>query len=281
MVMTPVHASSWPLAVVSLMISIGMSAGASAQDRELMLYGAGSLREAMTEMAELFKAERQITVKTQFAASGRMRERIEAGETVDVFTSTDIGHARKLVADGRAKTMAMFARNALCLLGPARLGPLQSAGALDALLRSDVKVGVSPARIDPLGDYTVRFVEVADRLRPGARASLESRMVVLDNPPGGPAPKSGDYVLDAIEARSVDLAIVYCSGRQRYGKLSAELTMVAFPSELEVGPEYGLAVVSDSPHSMQLALTILSPQGQAVLSRNGFKPVGLPEDAKP
>jgi ABC-type molybdate transport system substrate-binding protein len=32
-----------------------------------------------------------------------MRERIEAGDNVDVFTSADIGHAAKLVADGRAR----------------------------------------------------------------------------------------------------------------------------------------------------------------------------------
>ena len=246
-----------------------------------MLYGAGSLREAMTEMAELFKAEHKLTVRTQFAASGRMRERIEAGEAVDVFTSADIGHPRKLVTDGRAKSMVMFARNALCLLVPTRTGAVQSAGALDALLKEDVKVGVSPPRIDPLGDYTVRLIDVLERQRPGARASLERRMVVLDNPPGAPAPKSGDYVLDALDARGVDLAIVYCSGQRRYAKLSTELSMVPFPSDLEVGPEYGLAVVSDTPDAMRLALTIMSPKGQSVLARNGFRPVGLPEDVKP
>jgi molybdate transport system substrate-binding protein len=44
-----------------------------------------------------------------------MRERIEAGDKVDIFTSADIGHAAKLVADGKASVMAMFARNDLCL----------------------------------------------------------------------------------------------------------------------------------------------------------------------
>lgn len=58
-----------------------------------MLYGASSLREAMTEMAATFGRERRVTVRTQFGASGRMRERIEAGDKVDVFTSADIGHA--------------------------------------------------------------------------------------------------------------------------------------------------------------------------------------------
>jgi len=83
----------------------------------------------MSEMAAAFTRERGILVSTQFGASGRMRERIEAGDKVDVFTSADIGHAAKLVADGRATVMAMFARNALCLLAPAGRAPAGSAGA--------------------------------------------------------------------------------------------------------------------------------------------------------
>src|SRR5262245_53488664 len=77
----------------------------------LVLYGAGSLREAMTEMAAEFSSVHGVPVSTQFGASGRMRERIEAGERVDVITSADIGHARKLVRDGRVSVMAMFAQN--------------------------------------------------------------------------------------------------------------------------------------------------------------------------
>src|SRR5215813_8263609 len=100
---------------------------ALAQDNGLVLYGAGSLREAMTEMATAFTRERGVPVRTEFGASGRMRERIEAGDKVDVFTSADIGHAARLVADGRASVMAMFARNALCLLAPADRAPSSSA----------------------------------------------------------------------------------------------------------------------------------------------------------
>ena len=157
-----------------------------AQDSGLVLYGAGSLREAMSEVATLFSAERGIPVKTQFGASGRMRERIEAGDKVDVFTSADIGHARKLVADGRASVMAMFAQNELCVLVPAKRGPVTSEHALEALLTDGVKVGVSPPLIDPLGDYTVRLFDVAEKLRPGSGPALRNRAVVIDNPPGSP-----------------------------------------------------------------------------------------------
>ena len=102
-----------------------------------------------------------------------MRERIEQGEPVDLFTSADIGHARKLVADGRAQTMAMFARSALCVLAPSGLG-LTPDRRLDHLLDPALRIGRSPAQIDPLGDYTELLFRRAEAIRPGAEAALRS-----------------------------------------------------------------------------------------------------------
>lgn len=267
--------------ILGSLVMVGATAAGtsvSAQDNNLVLYGAGSLREAMTEVAAAFTRERGVAVRTQFGASGRMRERIEAGDKVDVFTSADIGHAARLVADGRASVMAMFARNELCLLSPAAQAPAGPAGVLDALLANGVKIGVSPARVDPLGDYTVQFFDIADRLKPGSGQALRSRAVVLDNPPGAPPSASGDYYLDALRDGRIGLAIVYCSGKGRYARLDPGLAMTPFPPELATGPQYGLAVMKDArPEGLLLALTILSPPGQKILAANGFKPVTEPD----
>src|ERR1700750_2521850 len=110
----------------------------SARADDLVLYGAGSLREVMA-----------------------------AGEHVDVFTSADVGHARKLVEDGRASVMAVFARNTVCLLSPAAFGG-RTDTVLDKLLAPGVRVGVSPPKVDPLGDYTLRLFAAAETLRPGS-----------------------------------------------------------------------------------------------------------------
>jgi ABC-type molybdate transport system substrate-binding protein len=68
---------------------------------DLVLYGAGSLREAMAQIATSFGQSHDVTVATQFGPSGRMRERIENGEHVDVFTSADVGtHASWLTMAG-------------------------------------------------------------------------------------------------------------------------------------------------------------------------------------
>jgi molybdate transport system substrate-binding protein len=245
---------------------------------DLVLYGAGSLREAMAQITASFGQAHGVTVATQFGPSGRMREHIEKGEHVDVFTSADIGHARKLIEDGRATVMAMFARNTVCVLSPTAFGATTE-NVLDKLLAPGVKVGVSPAKVDPLGDYTVRLFEVAEQLRPGSGAELQARAVVLDTPPSSPPPKSGDTDADAILGGRVDAAIVYCSGRERYARILPDATVIAFPAELQVGPEYGLAVMKDArPEAMLLALTILSPVGQKILADRGFRPVGLPSE---
>jgi ABC-type molybdate transport system substrate-binding protein len=264
----------WRLAVAAIVLM----SGAAAQAEDLVVYGAGSLRESIGQIADEFARAHGLVVTTQFGPSGRMRERIEKGERVDLFTSADIGHARKLMDEGKASVMAMFARNAVCLLSPPKFGATTET-AMDKLLSPGVRFGMSPPKIDPLGDYTVRLFEMIDHLRPGSAAALQSRAVVLDTPPGAAPPKSGDEDADAILDGRVDASIVYCSARNLYARLVPDATLVQFPPELQVGPQYALAVVKDArPAALLLALTILSPDGQKVMAQHGFRPVTLPGD---
>jgi molybdate transport system substrate-binding protein len=262
-------------AIAAIMLA-PLSANARADD--LVIYGAGSLRESLGQIAKEFGLAHGLGVTTQFGPSGRMRERIEKGDRVDLFASADIGHARKLVDDGRASVMAVFARNTVCLLSPAKFGAT-SETALDKLLAPGVRIGISPPKVDPLGDYTMRLFDVAERMRPGSAASLRARSVIVDTPPGTAPPKSGNADVDAIQDGRVDVNIVYCSGRGLYARMLPDAAVVPFPSELQVGPEYGLAVLKDAqPAALLLALTILSPDGQKVMAQHGFKPVTLPND---
>ena len=250
----------------------------TARADDLVVYGAGSLREAIGQIAAEFGQAHGLAVTTQFGPSGRMRERIEKGDRVNLFTSADVGHARKLVQDGRASVMAVFVRNTVCLLSPTKFGATTET-ALDKLLAPGVRVGVSPPKVDPLGDYTVRLFGLADDLRPGSAAAPQSRAVVLDAPPGAPPTKSGDTDADAILGGRVDASIVCCSGRDRYARLLPDATLVQFPPELQVGPEYGLAVLKDAhPAASLLALAILSLEGQRIMAQRGFRPVTLPHE---
>ncbi len=47
------------------------------------------------------------------------------------------------------------------------------------------------------------------------------------------------------------------------------------PSELTVGPAYGMLVLTDHPLASRFALFVMSEKGQAVLARFGFRPGGI------
>lgn len=259
------------------------TAPGSASAADLVLYGAGSLRESMTEITRTFGAARGLTIETDFAYSGKMRERIEAGERVDVFTSADIGHPARLVKDGRAQVMAMFAKNTICLLSTGRVGAVTPETVLDILLRDGVKIGVYPTN-DPLGAYSVKLFDLVGTIKPGSSAVLKSHAVLIDSFPGRPPAVSGNVEVDALIDGRLDVILAYCSGAARYEAAKkkapdAGVTLTHLPPELNVGPEYGLALIRNArPESAALALFILSPDGQKILKRHGFLPIALPAD---
>jgi molybdate transport system substrate-binding protein len=271
------------VSAVRLLIGISvcvviMAAGlVRAEDRELTVFAAGSLREAIGAIAEDFGAAHKLQIRTEFGPSGRMRERIERGEQADLFASADIGHARTLVEQGRATVMAMFARNSICALAPEGLG-LTEATIVDKLLDPATRIGISTPKVDPLGDYTVEVYHRVSRARASAADDLMARSTVIGAPAGGPQPRSGDAFADALQDGHVDLEILYCSGRDRFTRLLPTARMIPFPPALQVGPEYALAVLKNGGHlAAELALYVLSPKGQATLARSGFIPVSLPQ----
>jgi molybdate transport system substrate-binding protein len=98
---------------------VALSAGAaSAQTSGVTLYAAGSLRAALTEVAQAFEAsQRGVPVKLVFGASGLLRERLQRGEPADLFASANMGHPQALAdaLPGGAR-VRRFARNAMCVL---------------------------------------------------------------------------------------------------------------------------------------------------------------------
>jgi molybdate transport system substrate-binding protein len=253
-----------------------------ASGEELVLYGAGSLREVMTQITADYQATRGLQVRADFGPSGLMRERIERGEPVDVFASADLGHPLTLQREGRATVVAMFTRNTLCAVALPHVG-LTPTNLLDRLLDPGVKLGTSTPKADPAGDYTWAMFRLADRVKPGSFAILDqkARQIVggtLPSATGGDA----DPAIAALREGVVDVVLGYCtSARLRMSQLP-ELQVGDIPEALRVGPEYGLALVKGArAGAADLMLYILSLNRQATLKRFGFNPVGLPAPSEP
>jgi molybdate transport system substrate-binding protein len=76
-----------PALLAAAMILLAPAAFAA---EPLSLYAAGSLRSALTEVGAAYEAAFGTPITGEFAASGLLRERIEAGERPDVFASANL-----------------------------------------------------------------------------------------------------------------------------------------------------------------------------------------------
>jgi molybdate transport system substrate-binding protein len=244
---------------------------------ELRVLAAGSLREVIGEIGERYKAATGIIVAAEFGPSGLLRERIEQGEHADLLASADMGHPLKLLQEGRATRVAMFTRNTLCGISVPQVG-LTTANFLDRLLDPAVKLGTSTPKADPAGDYTWAMFRRADAIRPGSYAILSGKAQQIVGGPSNSAQVDGkDPAVAALASGRVDTVIGYCTSAKLRVSQMAELLVAEVPRELATGPEYGLAVLKGAdPRASDLALFILSPDGQQIFASYGFAPIALP-----
>lgn len=255
-------------------------ASADAAEAPVRLYTAGSLRAVMTEIGVAFEKTYGTPVAGTFGASGLLRERIEKGEPVEVFASANMTHPEATRRAGKTGPVVLFTRNRLCALTQPDLDVTPDT-LLDRLLDPTVKVGTSTPKADPSGDYAWILFKRAEKLRPGAYATLDAKALKLTGGPDSPPPPKDRTVYGKLmEERAADIFLTYCTNAVLAKKEVPALRIVAIPPALAVSADYGLTIAKDArPLAAQFALYILSPDGQAILERHGFEAVALP--AKP
>ena len=238
---------------------------------ELTLYAAGSLNGALSEVSSAFIKATGITVKADFGPSGMMRERIEKGEAVGVFASADMGHPRKLVAEGKADFVVRFTGNRLCAMAKPELN-LSTENVLDKALDPSVKLGTSTPLADPSGDYTWAIFDKAEAVRPGASVALKAKALKLvGGPQAEKIPPGRSAVPYMFATGKADMFIAYCTTGKQAANEGVKLTVVNFPAPLAQSADYGLVVLNTSPEASRFALFVLSEPGQAILAKWGFE----------
>jgi ABC-type molybdate transport system substrate-binding protein len=263
---------------VALLMAAGLAASASAQEAPAVrLYAAGSLRAPMTEIGQAFVMEGGAKVVATFGASGLLRERIEKGEQADVFASADIGNPATLAGAGRSAPPVVFARNRLCAL----VAPGVSATSetlLERMLDPSVKVGTSTPKADPSGDYAWQLFEKAEKLRPGAYATLDRKALKLVGGPGSPEPPAGRTIYGVMIAeKKADIFLTYCTNALLAATEVPGARMLTIPEPLAVGASYALTVMNGAPpQASRFALFVLSLRGQKMLEQYGFTAVAAP-----
>jgi molybdate transport system substrate-binding protein len=250
----------------ALLVALLITLSSSASSAEIRVMAAGSLKDAFTAIFADYTKQYGSGFSPVWGPSGVLRERLQKGEAFDVFASANLPHAQALTDAGVSGPSVMFAKNALCIVTEAG-SPLDTGNLVDTLLKPDVGIGTSTPVADPAGDYTWEMFRKVDATRPGAFDTLSKKAQQLV---GGPATPT------AVNGRS-PLLVAYCSGAQQMVRESSKYKSVALPSELAVGPEYGLTVSRKATAgAADFAMYLLSPAAQATLKSFGFIPVALP-----
>lgn len=245
-----------------------------AMAEEVSLFAAGSLKAALSEVAEDYTAAYGTPVATRFGPSGLMRERIETGEEAHVFASANMRHPRTLESAGKGGPVALFARNRLC--GLARPDVAVSTDTLlEVMLSDDVRLGTSTPNADPSGDYAFELFD-----KSGHADALKAKALQLTGGPDSTKPPEGRnayaWVLDSDQA---DVFLTYCTNAVLAKKEVPALQIVQVPEALSVGADYGVIVLDGAPaDAWRFAMHILSPAGQSVLAEYGFDAAALPKE---
>jgi len=259
-------------------LSLMTSATVNAQEAPkpaLVVYAAGSTTGALGAILKRFAAETGEQVELKTGPAGLMRERIEAGDAVDLFVSANMAHPQKLHDEGRGGPVAVFAHNRLCVTAQHEVG-LTSANLLDRLLDPKVRIGTSTPKADPGGDYAIAFFERADQVRPGATAILKAKARQVVGSAIEPAPTQAKTAREGMIERGVDVSMGYCSSRSTTPDTSVD--KIEVPANLAIPVDYGMTIVTNAKNPSreaaagQLAMYLLSPPSQAMLVPYGFEP---------
>ena len=243
----------------------------------LQVFAAGSLREALTEIAQRYQADTGTPVQLTFGASGLLRQRIEAGEPAEVFASADTQHPATLAAgsgkSGAWQPPTRFVRNQLCAIAQPALQATPDT-LLPLMLSPRVKLGTSTPKFDPAGDYAWALFRRAGAVRPGAYAALDAKALQLTGSPEALPPPAGQgaysWLMDTGQA---DLFLTYCTNAMAVVRDVPRMQQVALPASLQVGADYSVtsrAVGMNSANAQRFVQHLLTPSAQASFARFGF-----------
>ena len=279
--MSPARHSVW--GVSSLMLGVMVLSGCATQQATtpaqpevavgdpVQVYAAGSLRDALTEIARDHEARTGQKVVLTFAASGLLRERIEQGAPAQVFASADTKHPQRLANQGQWQAPVVFTRNTLCALAQGTVAVTPDT-LLSTMLQPQVRLGISTPKADPAGDYAWALFQKAEALQPGATARLEAKALQLTGGANSAqAPAGRNTYAWVMEQNRADVFLTYCTNAVAARAEVPSLQVVAVPEALQVGAAYGLTVRAGAPAQAQaFAQAVLQPPAQAVLRRLGF-----------
>src|SRR5262249_31214937 len=141
----------------------------TATNETITLFAAGSLKDALTDIAKAYEAKSGNKIAARFGPSGSLKAEIAGGAKADVFASANMEHPQELNDDGTGGPVVRFARNTVCALAKPGLD-VTTDTLLARMLDPKVKLATSTPRADPSGDYAVEVFTKTEALKAGSQA---------------------------------------------------------------------------------------------------------------
>ena len=234
-----------------------------------ILVAAGSLQAVLDEILVAYRAQGGAAFDVRYGPSGKLREEIENGMSIDVFASASTQHTEELARKNLLSQSKVLTYNELCVIARPQLEMCEE-NVLDILMTPSVRVATSTPVSDPMGDYTWEFFRRADTMRPGFHALLDRKAIRLS---GVAMPAPGAAYLPYITAFTDDRADAYIAYRTNaliVCRTLPELDIVRIPQACNVRSTYGIAARSDSADGKTFVDFALSADAQRILQRHGF-----------
>lgn len=245
------------LRLVSCLAVLASSAAWAAPDptplsNAVVVLAAASLRGAFEAIAaELERAQPALDVQLSFAGTPTLVQQIRDGARADVFASADEANMEKVATAGElAAPPRIFAGNRLAIVVPK--GNPTGVKSLADLTTPGVTVALCAPAV-PAGRYAVEAFRRAGLTPPAASQEADVKAVV------------GKAALGEIDAGIVYVTDVMAAAPAVEG--------IDIPAEHNVAARYPIAVLKAAANragAQVLVDYVLSPNGQATLSRFGF-----------
>ena len=246
--------------IALLTLFLGAACQRSAEEPELVVYAAASLRDALQELAPAAEKAAGAHLVFNFGSSGDLARQILAADAADLFFSADERELERVAARLEPDTRAALLSNQLAVIEPSDAQPsLFHAPFEPAELALVPQLSLADPNAVPAGRYAREWLEAR-----GAWEGVASKVV--------PA-VDVRAALAAVESGALRAGIVYRTDAAR----STRVRVVHLVPSSE-GPRvvYPLAVLAGRPaanRARALAAFLASAEAMETFQRHGFLPL--------